>query len=115
MATFPVTLPAPIVGEYSETPPDTLIRTKMDAGIAKVRRRFSAGSRMIKYSMVLTPAQLDALDTFVVTTTNGGADEFDYTHPRTGAAVKARFMSMPSYQDIDGRNHRASVEIEIIP
>lgn len=115
MASFPATLPAPLIGNFNETPPDLVVRTKMDAGVDKVRRRFSAGATNIKFSIKLTEAQVAILDTFFVATTNGGADEFTYKHPRTKSNVTARFKSPPSYSDIDGRNYNVGLEIEILP
>ncbi len=45
MATWPATLPAPALSSLRETPPDNLIRTQMDKGPAKVRRRTTANVR----------------------------------------------------------------------
>jgi hypothetical protein len=114
MATWP-TLPAPIINSYSETLPDNVIRTSMDKGPAKVRRRTTANTAAMQYAMVLTAAQVATLSTFYTTTTLSGAQEFDYTHPRTGATVTARFTAPPTYSDINGRAYRVEVALEILP
>jgi len=114
MATWP-TLPAPIINTFNETLPDNVIRTSMDKGPAKVRRRTTANVRPIQFSMVLTEAQVATLDTFYNTTTLSGAQEFDYTHPRTGATVSARFTQPPAYSDINGLAYRVEVQLEILP
>lgn len=114
MASWP-TLPAPIINSFNESPPDNLIRTSMDKGAAKVRRRTTSNVRPLSFEMILTPAQVVTLDTFYVTTTNSGADEFTYTHPRAGSTVSARFASPPSYSDINGLAYKASVSLEVMP
>ncbi len=115
MAAYPATLPAPLLGTFSESPPDNIIRTSMDTGYAKIRRRTTAKARDLSYSLMLTAAQVTTLDTFYVTTTNSGADEFTYSHPRTGASHKARFTAPPQYQNVDKDIYSASVSIEILP
>ena len=85
MATWPASLPsAPLVGGFSETLPDTLIRTSMDVGADKVRRRSTVQVIDMKMAFLLSKAQLATLTTFFITTTNGGADKFTFDHPITG-------------------------------
>lgn len=115
MATWPATLPAPALNTLSETPPDNVIRTKMDKGPDKVRRRTTANIRPISFTLILTPTQTATLDTFYDTTTFSGADEFDYTHPRTGDAVKARFVEPPQYSENEGVLYNCSISLEIMP
>lgn len=42
MPTYPTQLPAPLVSGYALQPQDVGIRTAMDSGIARTRKRFSA-------------------------------------------------------------------------
>lgn len=112
---WPTTLPAHLINSFQETPPDNVLRTSMDKGPAKLRRRTTTNTRPIRFSMILTPTQLTALDTFYATTTRSGADEFDYKHPRTNATVSARFANPPSYSDVNGRVYRAEISLEILP
>lgn len=115
MAMWPATLPAPSINSFQETPPDNLIRSNMDKGPAKVRRRTTANVRPIQFTLMLTEAQVAILDTFFNTTVFGGAEEFDYTHPRTGDAVSARFVSPPQYMEKEGVVYGASISLEIMP
>jgi hypothetical protein len=64
----------------------------------------------------LTASEVATLDTFFVTTTRGGTLEFNWTHPRTGAAVEARFVpgTAPSYGAIE-QDGEVSVQLEILP
>jgi hypothetical protein len=112
MAAWPSTLPAHLINTFTETPPDNVIRSSVDRGAAKIRKRTTANVRPVSFSMFLTPAQVVALDTFYAA---NAALEFDYTHPRTGAAVKARFTSPPSLSDINGKNYNCDVALEIMP
>jgi len=99
----------------SETPPNTTLRTQMDTGPAKVRRRYTAAPRQFQRSVMLTESQVSTLDTFYVTTTAGGTSVFTWTHPRTGASVDFRFVSPPVYSALGGDLWRADMSLEILP
>ncbi len=113
MANWP-TLPKPIQSGYQETPPDLTIRTTMDTGPVKVRRRFTAGYRIFSLTYHLTKSEATTLDNFYVTTTMGGAIEFTWTNPRTDASCTARFVSAPIYTNSDYEVD-AKVQIEVLP
>lgn len=115
MATWPATLPAPALNTLKEAPPNNVIRTQMDKGPAKVRRRTTANVRPLSFTLRLTPAQVATLDNFFVNTTFSGADEFDYTHPRTGVACTARFVEPPEYAEMEGVIYACGVSLEILP
>lgn len=115
MATWPATLPDPLINTLKESPADNSIRTQMDKGPAKMRRRTTANTKPIAFTMILTDAQLTALDAFYTATTFSGAISFDYTHPRTMDSVTARFTQPPSYSDVNGTCYRAEVQLEILP
>lgn len=115
MVDYPASLPAPLISDYQESTPDFSIRSDTDAGIAKVRRRFTAVATPIQYGLMLTEAQAAILDTFYRTTTAGGSLEFNMTHPRTAATVTCRFTAPPAYA-LQGTNvYRASVQLEVLP
>lgn len=106
----------PIGDTFTEKVPDNLIRTEMDVGPAKVRRRTTANVRDIQFRSWLTPAQTEDLDTFFMRDVYSGALPFDYTHPRTGAVVSARFKEPPTYTDVEaGMYYEASISLEILP
>lgn len=116
MASWPITLPPITTPDgYSETTPDVLLRTNMDAGPAKVRRRFTAGVRPITISHVLTAAEVDILDTFVVTTIEGGALTFTMDDPRTQVTKTFRLIEQPTYTGVGGDNYQVSLKLEILP
>jgi len=114
---WPVSLPQePLAQGFSEQAPSTVIRSQMEAGPPKVRRRFTAGVRNIECQLRLTPAQVDTLDSFFDTTVAGGSLSFDWKHPRSGAAVTLRFVEPPSYTPLTrGTLWQASLRLEILP
>lgn len=110
MATWPTTL---LVNRrnYTEEPPDRVLRTSMEAGVDKLRRRTTNAVRRVKFKLFLTDALVETLDAFYLA---NDSLQFDFTDPRTDDAVKARFVTNPKYAysetmwDVD-------VELEILP
>lgn len=115
MPTWPASLPAPAINTYKETPPQNTMRSRTDKGPAKTRRRTTSNVRPVSFTLKLTPAQVTILDDFFVDDTASGALEFDYTHPRTGASVTARFTEEPDYSDIEATIYNVPVALEIMP
>ena len=112
---WPVALPpAPMPRGYTEQPPKLTIRTEMDAGPAKVRRRFSAGVRPLSCIWTMDDAQLATLDAFFTVTLEGGAKRFNARHPRTGQTVEMRFVGEPSYARLDG-GWEVTAQLEVMP
>lgn len=117
MATWPGTLPtAPEGTGYQEQPPNTSIRSTVDAGPPKVRQRFTAGVRPFTMTWLLSKAQVDQLDVFYVTTLGGGSLSFDgLLHPRKQTAAIFRFVEPPAYAYLGPDVWRASTKLEILP
>lgn len=116
MAIWPATLPPPAVNSFREKPPLNTIRSTMDKGPAKVRRRTTANTRPMSFTLKLTPEQVQALDDFYVDTTYSGADEFEFVHPRTGDTVNARFTAEPDYSEVEGGIiYTVAIALEILP
>jgi hypothetical protein len=98
-ASWPIALPQiPLIEGYREQPGSQVIRTDMDAGPAKVRRRFTSEVRRFELSLQLTADQMAIFDTFFTELCGGGATPFDWVHPRTGEAGSFRFVSEPTWQ-----------------
>ena len=116
-AVWPASLPqTPLAEGYNERAPDTVIRSPMEAGPPRLRRRFTAGVRNIECQLRLTPAQLDTLDAFFGSTVAGGALPFDWKHPRNGTAVTFRFVEPPGYTPVArGTLWQAMLRLEILP
>ena len=112
---WPAALPdSPLLG-HAEDFPDLVQRTEMDAGPAKLRRRFTDTARLVQFPVLLTDAQAAALESFYVTTLAGGALRFSLRHPRTNAVREFRFTAPPSVTLITPGRWRAALALELMP
>ena len=89
-------LPAPQWDGLQIEMQDTILRSQMDTGHAKTRRRFTAASTYIQATWVFTRAQFVRFMTFYESETYSGALAFDWVHPVTNATVQARFRKPPT-------------------
>lgn len=97
MPTWPVSLPEVRPGGYQETPQNQVLRSEMETGPAKTRRRFTAGTRTIPVQYQLTDAELAVFEAFFDDEIAAGALSFSWPHPRTGQTVTAKILP-PGYQ-----------------
>jgi len=110
----------PRVADFEEFAPDVSIRSEVDVGPAKIRRRFTGDHRKFNVAMDFTRADLAVFDTFYLTTTKGGSLSFSWVLPRTGAAADFRFLSVPTYRPTAPRGDgsewwRVSFAVEMLP
>jgi hypothetical protein len=121
MPTWPSSLPDYVLVQgYEENTPNTLVRTQMDKGPDKVRRRYTAGTRTFGAQLELTGAQVATLESFLENDLDGGALRFDWTHPRTQNSVSFRFVplrddTLVSYSGLGNDYYRAQMQLEILP
>lgn len=101
LITWPVTIPQkPIPEGYSVKGKDLVIRTQMDEGDIKVRKRFSDNTEFREVSFIMDTTQKNVFKSFYENTT-GGALRFDWVDPEDGVTVyEWRFASTPSYMII---------------
>lgn len=64
MASWPSTLPAPAISGYALQSGDATIRTDMESGPARVRRRYTATPDKLTLRFVMTEAQMAAFRAF---------------------------------------------------
>ena len=82
MILWPHVLPQQLLVEgYGEQLSNQLIRTEMDAGPAKVRRRFTAAPRPVSGSIIVSPAQLVFFRAWYYNVLLGGSLRFGWTDP----------------------------------
>lgn len=115
MPTWPAGLPQelPLGGRESE--PDMLLRSDMDAGPAKLRRRFSAAPRPFQMELAISDAQRTTLRTFYGTTLLGGALSFDWQALDNDAGAQYRFVEQPAYSLVNSDTYRVSLSLEKLP
>jgi len=110
--TWPNTLPEwPVNNRFSIDPQELTVRSSMDTGPAKVRRRFTAAVYTIKAQYILTSDQWATLLTFYE---DYPSTAFTYKRPDTGDNVDARFVKAPSVS-VDANSYRVTVELEVLP
>lgn len=113
MATWPSGLPQkPLLDGFSEGKQDIILRTEMDVGPAKRRRRYTWAPARFAVSLVCTTAQVATFETFVETTLNGGVDAFDWTHPRTGAAISLAIIGPYQWTPLGAGYWRTTLQLE---
>lgn len=110
MATWPSTIKV-TRDNYTETPPDRTIRSNMDVGPQKIRRRSTTAVRIVSLRLFLTQAQLTTLDDFYDA---NDALVFDFPDPRTGTTKRARFTMPPTY-GLNETMWDVSVKLEYLP
>ena len=113
---WPTTLPQQLfVNGYSQSFAETTIKSDMDAGPAKVRRRFTAGVEPVSGTMLLTETQLGYLRTFFVDTLLGGSLRFSWTKPPAHTtACEMRFTAPPSWTKVEG-DYEVNLSLEVLP
>ena len=115
---WPPALPNLLVAGYSESAPKLSLRTTMDAGPAKARRRFTAGVRPIKGKLLLTALQVEVLWDFWMNLCASGATPFAWvtnTLPAPGQPVQMRFTGEPSFSAVAPNLYEASLALEVLP
>lgn len=88
--TWPTALPQSPQKGYSETGGVLAMRTPMDAGPAKLRRR-GQKPQMLNVTFLMTSAQVVVFEDFVKNTIKGVA-RFGFAHPRTGSIAEVRII-----------------------
>ena len=112
---WPGSLPAAIADGYQEVFADNTIRSAMETGYPKVRKRSTAAPSMLSLVFHMTAAQVTTLNTFFSTTQNDGVDSFTMTHPRTDVTETFRFLSAPEISISNGIDYRVSIKLEQLP
>ena len=98
---------------FQEVLPKNIVRTEMDQGPPKVRRRSTSNIGKIRGQMFLTAALATSLDTFFNTTTNSGALTIEMKHPRTGTTGTYQFSNEPSYTALN-QGYITTIEMDLI-
>lgn len=91
---------------------ETVIRSDMDTGPRKMRRRFTRPINTFSTSIDLTTSEFSDFMTFFNTTINGGTTRFEFNHPITGELKEFRFAGPPEFRSIGGGNFTVSMEWE---
>lgn len=120
MTDWPTSLPAQFEVGAQLSKQGGFVRSQTDTGPFKQRRRFTAVSRFLSGTMLLTNAQRATLETFYTTTVKEGSEVFNFEDPEDGGTVSARFVEPPSYALLVGGSsgvalQRVSFALELLP
>lgn len=115
---WPSTIPQKPNTDYSETSGVLIMRTSMDAGPAKMRRR-GKRTETLQVSFDMSTEQVDDLDAFIKNTLRGTA-RFGFPHPRLGTVVETRIVPQTdgafySINYIMPERWRVSMQMEVLP
>ena len=100
---------------------DAVARSPMDQGPSSRRRKFTAVTKNLSQTMLLTGAQVATLETFFNDTLRGGSLAFDWTNPLDNSASSIAFLEPPEYDirrgDADPNNQlwSTTMSLEIQP
>lgn len=116
MATWPTTLPRPLVAGYAIAPVDANVRTDMEAGTPRVRRRSAARNDQVSVFWRFTDAQMAAFRTWFDGDCANGASWFA-VDLNTGDAglrsVQARFVGPWQSEMQPGPRWQVSAKLEV--
>lgn len=119
MPTFPSTIPLPL--PVSGSPESGTIRTNMDTGYAKVRRRFTAVVEPISFQLRVTGTQFETLRDFFTDDTLSGSLAFDMNDPKDDVTKEYRFTSNIGWNLVSGasgpddRVYDVTLNMELLP
>lgn len=100
-ATWPISLQDKLNEDsFSVEFGNTVLRSEMDIGPAKVRRRTTRPIDVYTCSINLYQSDYATFTTFFNTTLNGGINTFDFVDPFSGQLTTFRFLKPPSVSPI---------------
>ena len=117
MPTWPATLPQQLSRQgYSESLPDNVLRSEVEAGPEKTRRRFTAAPYPIRGRMMLTFTQAAELKRFFREDIADGANSFTFPDPLDNTTMlNVRLASPPSWGTPGGDNIDVRLNFTVIP
>jgi hypothetical protein len=99
----------------SERWAENIVRSSMEVGPAKVRRRSTAGVRRITLEQNLTKTQVATMQTYYETTCAHGSLSATIADPRTGSNIEVRFVTPPTIAVIGYEIYRIRYDFEVLP
>jgi len=94
--TWPASLPD-CPGSWAEQAEPVSVRTNVEEGTPKVRKRFTKRIVRMQVGMTMTIAQRNTLDDFFYTTLDGGVLSFNFRHPWLNVLTPFRMTEAPQF------------------
>lgn len=97
---------------WEEMDEPNVIRTNVDVGPPKVRRRSTLQLRSVKVGWTMPAEKYELLMEFYETDCLQGINEFEYAHPVTKAVNRYRFSGSPKITMIKGKVGVGAIKVE---
>jgi hypothetical protein len=94
---------------------ETVIRTNVEVGPAKVRRRYTKAIDLYRSTINLKYDDWQTLKDFYDVTLNGGALPFNFENPMTQTQEEFRFVTSPDLAPLGGEWFRVTLDLERLP
>lgn len=101
--------------DFQETFPDTVLRSDMNQGPAKLRRRFTKGVYGYTCSITLDFDDYATFRDFFNVDLNGGVNQFQFTDPMELVDAMFRFAGVPNITPLGGRKFTVRMAWEKLP
>lgn len=111
---WPSSLPLDIQDSDEEFA-NNLVRTPMDVGPDKLRRRTTANIKPFSGVMYMTTAEVEIFETFYYNTLESGVLSFYFYPPRKTVVYQCRFASIPQVSTYKGDYWKVIVDMEVLP
>lgn len=110
---WPTSLPQYVLQSgYNEEPLESVIRTPVEGGNTKSRRRFTGKFMKFDVRLMMTEAQAVTFEDFYWNTLKAGTLPFEWVHPRTRSAKTMKLLAPPKASSSDG-NFTYSLRLEM--
>lgn len=86
---------------FTESEKTANIKTAMDIGPSKVRRRYTTHTSIYSGSMLMDSSQKSAFKVFYQTTLRNGQYSFNFPNPSEAGYVEVKFNGVPSYKALE--------------
>lgn len=115
-APWPISLPNFLESEgFAYKPGSNSVRTEMDVGLAKTRKRYTKQIDNLSAGMKLSSAQVTTLLNFYFVTLSGGNLRFDFEDPLTQTTSEYRFLSPPDIRSLGADSFTVTFGWEKMP
>jgi len=105
------------LGNFIQQAEPNVVRSDVEVGKAKLRRRFTRAVINVNGTIYLNQAELQTFDTFFTLTLASGSKSFNFIDPVSGTEREYRFVDPPVYEVLAGKigAWTATLALEIIP
>ena len=121
MPTWPASLDQTVLANLTRQRQSAKLRSSVDVGPAKQRKRYTAAVKQFQASMLMTGTQLATFDAFYENDIGQGALSFDWINPVTDVTASLRFHDEPQVtlrrpdSDPNERLYMVTLPLEILP